>query len=204
MADVVGQEAAEVLTDGLGRRKFMGPVAALGALSAASVAGAPPAIATGPGAGRVPAGPGRAPGAPGNGSAGKGPVDILQPGRGRIRGDHYLSSTPDEVLWGYVPTVDAAPVMTIRSGRTVTIDTLSHEGILEDQGRDPLEYFGALGVGRSSVLEDAVDIAAGYRRTERRFDVDGPHIVTGPIAVEGAEPGDVLKIETLEAVPRVP
>jgi acetamidase/formamidase len=33
---------------------------------------------------------------------------------------------------------------------------------------------------------------------------DGPHVVTGPIFIEGAEPGDVLKIETLEAIPRVP
>lgn len=205
MDDVVGQEAAEVLTDGLGRRTFMGVVAALGSLSAASVAAAPSALAAPPVAGRIPAAPGKPPGTPGNGPGGStSRGGILQPGRGSIRGDHYLSSTPDEVLWGYVPTVHAAPVMTMRSGRTVTIDALSHEGILEDQGRNPLEYFGALGVGSDSVLQDAVDVAGGYRRTERRFDVDGPHVVTGPIAVEGAEPGDVLKIETLEVLPRVP
>ncbi|MHA7279544.1 acetamidase/formamidase family protein [Arthrobacter sp. MDT2-2] len=130
--------------------------------------------------------------------------EILQPNSGTIKGDAYLASTPGDVLWGYVPTVHAAPVLSIRSGQTVTIDALSHEGILEDQGRNPLEYFGALGVPESSILEDAVSIAAGYDRTPRNFDADGPHIVTGPVAVEGAEPGDVLKIETLEAVPRVP
>lgn len=181
----------------------MGVVAALGTLSAASVAGAPSAPAAAPGGGVVV--PAKAPDAPGRPPGqGRPGADILQPGQGRIKGDSYLSSTPDEVLWGYVPTVHATPVMTMRSGRTVTIDALSHEGILEDQGRDPLEYFGSLGVGSSSVLADAVEIAAGYRRTQRRFDVDGPHIVTGPIAVEGAEPGDVLKIETLDVVPRVP
>ena len=47
-------------------------------------------------------------------------------------------------------------------------------------------------------------IAAEYKRTPRNFVKDGPHVVTGPIFVEGAEPGDVLKIETLEAIPRVP
>src|SRR4029079_17265665 len=78
------------------------------------------------------------------------------------------------------------------------------EGILEDQGRNPVEYFAGHGVAEGDVLKDAIDIAAGYRRTPRDFDVDGPHIVTGPIFVEGAQPGDVLKIETLEAVPRVP
>ncbi len=205
MDDVVGQEAAEVLTDGLGRRRFMGVVAALGALSATSVAGAPSALATPPMVGRPTGAPANGPNAPGTGSGGgRRSGEILQPGHGRIKGESYLSSTPDEVLWGYVPTVHATPIMTMRSGRTVTIDALSHEGILEDQGRDPLGYFGSLGVDGSSVLEDAVEIAAGYRRTERRFDIDGPHIVTGPIAVEGAEPGDVLKIETLEVQPRVP
>jgi acetamidase/formamidase len=29
-------------------------------------------------------------------------------------------------------------------------------------------------------------------------------VVTGPVFVEGAQPGDLLKIETLEATPRVP
>ena len=36
------------------------------------------------------------------------------------------------------------------------------------------------------------------------FSDDGPHVVTGPIAIEDAEPGDVLKVEVLELEPRVP
>lgn len=108
------------------------------------------------------------------------------------------------MLWGYVPTVESDSVLRMNSGQTVTIDTVSHEGILEDQGRNPVEYFGGHGVAQSDVLADAVDIAKGYDRTPRNFDVDGPHVVTGPIFVEGAQPGDVLKIDTLEATPRVP
>ena len=54
------------------------------------------------------------------------------------------------------------------------------------------------------MLDDAVAIAAGYVRTPRDFDADGPHVITGPVLVEGAEPGDVLKVETLDATPRVP
>jgi len=131
-------------------------------------------------------------------------IPVLQPGQGDRSGDHYLSSLPDQVLWGFVPTVHATPVLRIRSGQTVTIDALSHEGILEDQGRNPVEYFGGQGVAESDVLEDAKIIAAEYNRTPRDFVKDGPHVVTGPIFVEGAEPGDVLKIETLETVPRVP
>lgn len=129
---------------------------------------------------------------------------MLQPGQGRIPGDVYLGSEVEDVLWGYVPSVHADAVARVRSGQTVTIDAVSHEGILEDQGRDPVAYFAEHGVRRREVLDDAVAIAAGYSRTPRNFDVDGPHIVTGPVFVEGAEPGDVLKIETLEATPRVP
>ncbi|MFE7405138.1 acetamidase/formamidase family protein [Isoptericola sp. NPDC057559] len=178
-----GRDAARILTTGLGRRRFLQAAAGVGA--AVAVAGAAPAAA----AGRV------APATFGG---------ILQPGQGRIRGDHYLRSDVDDVLWGYVPSVHATPVTRMRSGRTITIDSVSHEGILEDQGRDPAAWFGEQGVRRREVLDDAAAIAAGYDRTPRDFDTDGPHVITGPVHVEGAEPGDVLKIETLDVAPRVP
>jgi acetamidase/formamidase len=103
-----------------------------------------------------------------------------------------------------VPSVGSEPVLRMRSGETVTVDAVSHEGILEDQGRDPLSWFGAHGVARREVLTDAIDIAREYDRTPRSFDVDGPHVITGPIHVDGAAPGDVLKIEMLSVLPRVP
>ncbi|MFG1636189.1 twin-arginine translocation signal domain-containing protein [Pseudonocardia alni] len=132
------------------------------------------------------------------------PDGPLQPGAGDIPGDHYLGSDPADVRWGYVPAIGAAPVLTMRSGQTVTIDTVSHEGILEDQGRDPVAWFGRHGVAADGVLSDAVAVARDYRRTPRDVDADGPHVITGPVFVEGARPGDVLKVETLSAVPRVP
>jgi acetamidase/formamidase len=131
-------------------------------------------------------------------------IKALQPGQGTRTGDVYLSSQPDQVLWGYVPNVHTSPVTRMRSGQTITIDAVSHEGILEDQGRNPIEFFGRYGVAENGVLDDAKVIAAEYSRTPRNFVKDGPHVVTGPVFVEGAEPGDVLQIETLEAIPRVP
>ena len=129
---------------------------------------------------------------------------ILNSGLGDVPGDHFLGSTPDTVLWGFVPGIHTAPNLQIASGETVTIDTVSHEGILEDQGKDPDAFFGSHGVERNQVLDDARDIAASYSRTPRDFDKDGPHIVTGPVFVEGAQPGDVLKVETLHTDLRVP
>ncbi len=125
---------------------------------------------------------------------------ILQPGTGPIRGQHYLQSTPDTVCWGELPARDTAPVLSVDSGDVVTIDTVSHEGILEEFDRDPVAWFGSHGVPKSDVLVDAVDIA---RRVPRRSDM-GPHVVTGPISVREAEPGDLLRIDVLGAAVRVP
>jgi acetamidase/formamidase len=57
-------------------------------------------------------------------------------------------------------------------------------------------------VPREQVLDDAQAIATSSLAHD--FNKDGPHIVTGPIAIEGAMPGDVLKVETLKIEPRVP
>ena len=138
----------------------------------------------------------------------EGPFDTLQPlmdepGEAEVA-DHgagyYVPSNPDTILWGYLPNRDSTPVLTVPSGSVVTFDTVSHEGILEDQGRDPIAYFETFGVGEDAVIEDAVTITGS--EIEHDFSADGPHIVTGPIAIEGAEPGDVLMVETLGIVPR--
>lgn len=115
---------------------------------------------------------------------------------------YYVPSTLDTTTWGYLPNAESKPVMSVPSGSTVVFDTVSHEGILEDQGRDPVKYFSSVGVPRNMILNDAIAIAASDR--EHDFAKDGPHVVTGPIAVEGAQPGDVLKVEILSIVPRVP
>lgn len=125
---------------------------------------------------------------------------LLDPGTGPVRAATYLPSTPDHVLWGRLPCAADAPVLTVDPGTEVTVDTLSHEGLLEDQGRDPRAFFGAHGL--TDVLADAVALAASDH--PRTPGVDGPHVVTGPIAVRGARPGDVLAITVLETLPRVP
>jgi acetamidase/formamidase len=124
----------------------------------------------------------------------------LQPGRGRIEGRHYLPSTPETIRWGELPNALTRPVLSIDSGATVTFDTVSQEGILCDQGRDPDAFFAGFGVAPSEVLADARAIAASG--IPHRFGVDGPHIVTGPVFIRGAEPGDVLRVEVVSLHPR--
>ena len=127
--------------------------------------------------------------------------EILQPGAGEIPGEHYLAATPATVRWGRLPCAADAPVLTIAAGDTVTVDTVSHEGILPDQGQDPAAFFVGHGVAVGDVLADAIEIAASVPRDAA---ADGPHVVTGPVFVTGAEPGDLLKITVLTLTPRVP
>ncbi|WP_165445091.1 acetamidase/formamidase family protein [Gracilibacillus phocaeensis] len=117
-------------------------------------------------------------------------------------GNHYVPSSLENIEWGNIPNRNSEAVLQIISGDTVTFDTISAEGILEDQGRDPETYFGSFDVAPDGVLEDAKELAGSD--TEHDFAEDGPHIVTGPVAIEGAEPGDVLKVEVLSLIPRVP
>jgi acetamidase/formamidase len=120
----------------------------------------------------------------------------------KLKSDFYVPATPDSIRWGYLPDNAAKAVVTVPSGAIVTFDTVSHEGILEDQGRDPAKYFGGFGVAPAQVLNDAKAIAASS--VAHDFAKDGPHVVIGPVALENAQPGDVLKVEMISLVPRVP
>jgi acetamidase/formamidase len=110
----------------------------------------------------------------------------------------HLAATPATVMWGRLPCADDAPVLTVDPGERITLDTVSHEGILEDQGRDPVAFFGGHGVPPGDVLADAAAVAAHVPHTP----ADGPHVVTGPIGVRGAEVGDYLAVHVDELVPR--
>jgi len=120
----------------------------------------------------------------------------------KLKSDFYVPATPETIRWGYLPDNAAKPIVTVPSGSTVTFDTVSHEGILEDQGRDPAKFFGGFGVAPEQVLNDAKAIAASSLTHD--FAKDGPHVVIGPVALENAQPGDVLKVEMISLLPRVP
>jgi len=121
---------------------------------------------------------------------------------GPYKGNYYVPSTLNTITWGYLPNKDAKPVLTIPSGSTITFDTVSHEGLLEDQGRNAEKYFTSKGVKSEHILDEAKIITTSHLKHD--FDHDGPHIITGPIYIEDAMPGDILKVEILKVEPRVP
>ena len=89
---------------------------------------------------------------------------------------HYLAATPETVRFGMF---DAAfgPALTVQSGDSVTLECVS--GGME--AMPPAE----LGL----VVPDA--LSAIHRAGLPRI---GPHILTGPVAVKGALPGDMLEV----------
>lgn len=114
----------------------------------------------------------------------------------------YIPNDLAFVRWGVAPNRDAKPIVTVASGAVVQFDVISHEGLLEDQGRDPVRFFGRFGLPRREVLDDAIAVAAS--QIPHDFDKDGPHVISPPVGVRGAAPGDVLKIDVLRLEPRVP
>ena len=113
--------------------------------------------------------------------------------------DHFVRSTPENVVWGWYP-LDRAPVLTVRSGETVRIDTLSHAGTT--QAENPETYLGRFGVASDEVLQDAVDF--WRTRSDRPREGRSGHVITGPIYIDGAEPGDMLEVQILSLRTRAP
>jgi len=94
---------------------------------------------------------------------------------------YELKATPQTVAWGHYDATDK-PVLTVKSGDTVVIHTLltNSPAGLEKAGVAPAEVEPAL-----RAIYDAVPISTRG---------PGGHILTGPIAIEGAEPGDTLEV----------
>ena len=114
--------------------------------------------------------------------------------------DHVVPSRPETVVWGWIP-IDRPPVITVQPGQTVRIDTLSHHGAT--QAEPPEALLAPYGVGPDEILQDVRDFWTS-RPGRPREGRGGAHILTGPVAIAGAEPGDVLEVQILELTPRVP
>ena len=95
---------------------------------------------------------------------------------------HTLLATPTTVAWGFY-SGSAKPVLTVNSGDTVTIQTLSTCG--------PPERLAAIGVAPADIPNSVRDIYANYPAADKG---PGGHILTGPVAIANAEPGDVLEL----------
>ncbi|MBI1262564.1 MAG: helix-turn-helix domain-containing protein [Rhizobiales bacterium] len=118
---------------------------------------------------------------------------------------HFLPVTQRTVHWGYFSRF-LPPVLEVKSGDFVTVETLTqhayddYERMIKD---DP---------GAESVFHWTKDQKNVDRRGAGPLDAStygrgagegfGVHICTGPIAIEGAMPGDVVELRILDITPR--
>lgn len=111
---------------------------------------------------------------------------------------YEVKSTPDHIIWGELFKPDSEPILTVPSGARIRMETISHEGILPDQG-DTVEFLATGGITQDQILPDQLAVKSEATKTG-----PGPHVITGPIYVEGAEPGDILEIKTVSIDYRAP
>ena len=92
---------------------------------------------------------------------------------------YHLEATPKTVAWGYYDAA-AKPVLRIKSGDTVSFDTLITSS--------------PTALAKAGVAD--TDIEPSLKAIFEQVKDKGPggHILTGPVYVEGAEPGDVLEV----------
>ena len=95
---------------------------------------------------------------------------------------HRLEATPSTVAYGHYWS-ETKPVLTIASGDIIDVDTLL------TSVPDRLEKAGVA----------AADVQASLRAIVENVKDRGPggHILTGPVFITGAEPGDALEVKLL-------
>jgi acetamidase/formamidase len=98
---------------------------------------------------------------------------------------YTLTATPESCYWGYL---DAAqpPVMTVESGTELWLEAVTHHA----------------GDAPDLLMDDG--ITAIWEAIAPADRAPGVHIMTGPIDIAGAMPGDTLRVELLEMRPRLP
>src|SRR5947209_5912758 len=96
-----------------------------------------------------------------------------------IAAEYQLKATPSTVAWGYYWS-GAKPVLKVRSGDTVEMQTLTTASPTSLANN---------GVNSVDIQQELKTIYA-----EVKDKGPGGHILTGPIYIEGAEPGDTLEV----------
>jgi acetamidase/formamidase/AraC-like DNA-binding protein len=128
----------------------------------------------------------------------------IVPSRDRSQ-HHRLRATPETVHWGYFSR-SLSPVLSARSGDTIAIDTLTQHAtddaarmIAGDADAEAVFRWTAAGKAINRRGAGPMDASIYGRGAGEGF---GVHILTGPILVDGALPGDLLEVEICDIAPR--
>lgn len=133
------------------------------------------------------------------------PTSLLPIGDDGTVRHHHLPVSPNTVHWGYFSSL-LKPVLNIRSGDFVTVETLTHhanddpERMVEgDEGAESVFHWDEHGKAVERRGAGPMDASEVGRGAGEGF---GVHICTGPIAIQDAEPGDIIEVRILNLEPR--
>ena len=117
----------------------------------------------------------------------------------------HIAATNKTIHWGYF-SKKLPPVVTVNSGDFVTIETVTHHAyddfermIKGDPGVESIFYWDAKRKGVDRRGAGPMDASLFGRGAGEGL---GVHVCTGPVAVKGAEPGDILEVRILDVKPR--
>lgn len=115
--------------------------------------------------------------------------------------DHYVKLSPDNAAIGNYPS-QKKPVLTVKSGATVKIDG---GGGNRWQDKDPVQWMKENNITLTPAQLEAVkETDRVTKETTHYAGITSGHILIGPIAVEGAMPGDALEVRIISVTPRLP
>jgi acetamidase/formamidase len=115
--------------------------------------------------------------------------------------DHVVHLTPENSAIGNFPAQKKA-ILTIKSGDTVKLETGGGNRWGE---QTPEAWLRENGIAVTPAQRQAIaEIDKVVKETTRYAGIQNGHLLVGPIAVEGAMPGDTLEVRILSIVPRIP
>jgi len=117
----------------------------------------------------------------------------------------HVPANDKTVHWGYF-SKKLKPLAEVVSGDFVTIETVTHHAnddaermVTGDPGLESIFYWDAKRKGVDRRGAGPMDASLFGRGAGEGL---GVHICTGPVAVKGAEPGDILEVRVLDVRPR--
>jgi len=135
------------------------------------------------------------------------PAQIIASATAKLAGPkhHYIPANDKTVHWGFL-SKELSPVVTVNSGDALTIETLTHHAnddyermVKGDSGAESIFSWTKKGKGVERRGAGPMDASIYGRGAGEGF---GVHLCTGPIAIAGAEPGDVVELRILKVSPR--
>lgn len=115
---------------------------------------------------------------------------------------HHVKLTPENSVIGNFPQ-DKQPILTVKPGAVVRIDGGGGNRWSEQQ--DAFAWIAENHIRLDADETEALrEIARVVKETPRQGEIKSGHLLVGPIAVEGAMPGDTLEVRILAVRPRIP